>query len=1293
MKLTCKKCGTVLQIDANTKQQPTPRVQCSGCGTSYRLRRGTQGMKTRTGGSPPTPTSAPTSTPTSAPTSTPTVTPTVTPTATPTLNPAPHTHPKVGTAVTPGGGAPPSSITSDEVPTSKLGTIPALGGALQNVFQPGDVAAGRYRIERFLAKGGMGEVYEAEDLELRQTVALKTISSGGVGTAEIATTERFKREIALARTVTHPNVCRIFDLGQHLPPPDPASGHQPLTVSFLTMELLEGETLADFLERRGRLAPAEALPLVRQMADALDAAHRARVVHRDFKSENVFLVPEGSGFRAVVTDFGVARGGEEHDRFAPQVTGAGIVGTPAYMAPEQVAGETVTSAADLYALGIVVYEMVTGALPFTGPNPLTTAVKRLQEQPPPPHIHAPDIPGWWERAILRCLERQPERRFATAKDLADALADRPARPPSSPGTGGVPPIARAAPAPTAPTAPRASTASTTSTAAAAAAQAAPEGRRTRSLVLVLAAVVLLSIGLGLFNRFRDSGGKRIVPRRAVAVLGLENLSGEPKAAWISTALAEMLRTELTRGEALRVISRESTERMHRDLGLEGSTPLDEAARQKVRSLLASDFLIQGTYVSRNGEDLRVDLRIADLALGQEVGSFSKNGNADDLFNMVDALGTEVREALGVGVGGDDPGAGLPKDAEAARHYAEALDHLSNSNPKAAREELQRAVAREGDNPLLHAALSTAWEAEGFHRQAVEAARRAFEHSSMLPREDRLAVEGRVREAEGDWAAATDIYTKLRDLFPDDLEYGLRLAAAQNAARRLDSALETVIAMQQLPEPLSADPRIDLAEAETWALAGDFKAQLDACTRAGERAQALGAHLLLARARLTCSQAHRVLGHIDAAESTAQQALDLYRSLEHPEGTSLARTTLANALVDRGAFQDASDYYRQAIDDLRRMGDRAGVVSALNNLAVVKKRQGHLEQARALYEETLEIYHEIDDEQGKANANNNLGVLMVDWDRLDEARDHMTRALRQWEGLNDANGIAIGLANAGSLQRLLGDLAESRRLHERALEMRRRQGHELGEAASRADLALVLLDLGELDSATEHLEVAIERIRATGDRALLAHALFGQGQVRLARGQLEGARQVHEEAFDLRTALAQPLRVLESRLALAHLTLAEEDLQTTEVLARQVVSDAAAYDRHADGASALALLALALEAQGQPTDAQAAIAQAVDRVKQTERAESHTYVALADAQVRAASLPAEENLERLTRLENDLATKGYLGLRLQTSLIWGRVALAAGHTQAAHERLEHLMAIAAERGYERLAAQADQVLRQ
>jgi Tol biopolymer transport system component len=292
---------------------------------------------------------------------------------------------------------------------------------------PGLLLAERFRIVRMLGQGGMGDVYEAEDLEVGEHVALKTLRP------EIAqderAIERFRSELALARRVTHPNVCRIFDVFRHRPA-DPGSGRE---LALISMEMLPGETLADRIRSGGAIPSAQALPIARQMAAALDAAHRAGVIHRDFKSSNVMLVPpdkQGLPPRAVVTDFGLAQGiaaGEQAQ--AGEANPSEILGTPAYMAPEQVSGGVITPAADIYALGVVMYEMATGSCPFQADTPHISALKRLSEPVVMPRVKVPGIDPRWQAVILRCLEREPGQRHATAADLlADLSPPVPAGP-------------------------------------------------------------------------------------------------------------------------------------------------------------------------------------------------------------------------------------------------------------------------------------------------------------------------------------------------------------------------------------------------------------------------------------------------------------------------------------------------------------------------------------------------------------------------------------------------------------------------------------------------------------------------------------------------------------------------------------------------------------------------------------------------------------------------------------------------------------------------------------------------
>ena len=273
----------------------------------------------------------------------------------------------------------------------------------------------------------MGEVYEAEDLELGERIALKTI--GPAFAYDEKMLERFRQEVLLARKVTHPNVCRIFDVFHHESASQNPAREAGSSITFLTMELLEGETLTQRLGRAGPLRTSEALPIVEQLAEGLAAAHRVGIVHRDFKSSNVTLAPSPTGLRAVITDFGLAGGIGGEDRVQARESEGQRMGTPRYMAPEQVSGGAISAATDIYGLGVVIYEMVTGALPFVGENPHDTAFKRLREPPTPPRQHVPGLDPRWERTILRCLERDPAARFATAAEVAAALRSEPSHQP------------------------------------------------------------------------------------------------------------------------------------------------------------------------------------------------------------------------------------------------------------------------------------------------------------------------------------------------------------------------------------------------------------------------------------------------------------------------------------------------------------------------------------------------------------------------------------------------------------------------------------------------------------------------------------------------------------------------------------------------------------------------------------------------------------------------------------------------------------------------------------------------
>jgi eukaryotic-like serine/threonine-protein kinase len=289
---------------------------------------------------------------------------------------------------------------------------------------PGSLISGRFEIVRFIGQGGMGQVYEALDLELKGKVALKTIREDISSDPRMLS--RFRREVLLTRRITHPNVCRTFDIERHSSTVADGTSQE---ITFLTMELLEGETLADFLVRHHRLTSAEALPLVIQMINALSAAHTVGIVHRDFKPSNVLLVPTADRLRVVVTDFGLARailpdGQISIEHGVTSLTDSkGIIGTLIYMAPEQFERGEVTIATDIYSLGLVMYEMVTGQRPFVDAIPFTEAIKRVKQAAPSARTLVPELDPGWETAISKCLEGQPKDRFESVVQVAENISN------------------------------------------------------------------------------------------------------------------------------------------------------------------------------------------------------------------------------------------------------------------------------------------------------------------------------------------------------------------------------------------------------------------------------------------------------------------------------------------------------------------------------------------------------------------------------------------------------------------------------------------------------------------------------------------------------------------------------------------------------------------------------------------------------------------------------------------------------------------------------------------------------
>lgn len=1077
----------------------------------------------------------------------------------------------------------------------------------------GRLMAGRFKIIKFIARGGMGDVYEAEDLELHERVALKTIRPEIAGAAHAM--ERFKREIQLARKVTHPNVCRIFDLFHD------TNGSDDIT--FLTMELLNGDTLYQTVTRAGRMTMDEALPIIRQMAAGLAAAHKAGVIHRDFKSSNVMLVetPAGSAkVRAVVTDFGLARAAVAPQSVATLSNPGDVLGTPAYMAPEQLEDGEITSASDIYSFGIVMYEMVTGKLPWQGESGFAMAIKRLQATlPPSPRTYAPELDGVWESTILRCLERLPADRFENAEDAVDALIGEPVveSAPARRTTGRDVKISR---------------------------------RRLKAAIVVVLVLAVLTAGLMIRNRLNPTGFKS---RPSIAVLGFKNLTGQTDAAWLSTALAEMLTTELAAGEKLRTIPGENVARMSLELSLPESSSFGSDTLARIRNYIGADVIVYGSYVVLSGTPtkVRMDLRLQDSVQGNLLTTISEEGDAADLLTLVSRSGAALRERLGIGkLEGKDieaAQAALPATPAAARFYADGLEKLRLFDAAGAREALEKAVAEDERYALARSALATSWSMSGNPAKAREQSQIALDLSARLGREDQLVVQGRARETALEWQKAVQIYRTLFGFFPDNLDYGLRLAEAQTFSGQPKNALATIEILRNFPPPDRDSPRIDLAEAHAAGALSDFKRQRLMAARAGERAHERGATLLVAGAKLIEGNALANLGELSQARAAFEQAGQMYAAVGDRWDTVNASNNLAFVVMQSGDLAGAESIYQQSLATYRQLGDRKGEAAALASLGTVFRNRGDFSRAKAVHQQALAIRRDIGDRIGEAMSRNNLANLSSLMGDSQAAREMYQDALPVFREIGDRNAVATVLSNLGDLVSDEGDLVRARDLYEES----RATFEDLGNQSS---LAHELSRLGDLDS---------------------------------INGDFTSARKRHEQALALRRQLGEKGAVGESQLALAQISLHEGNPTSAQAAAEAAAEEFATANRPDDEASALALLARSFLEGEKYVESARAVQRAEELSMKSSDRGIRLSVAITGASIRAARGDAVQSLKDLDRVIKEARSAKLLQLELEARLARTEIEIATARFQEAKRDLEALEMEALKRGYKYIADRA------
>jgi DNA-binding winged helix-turn-helix (wHTH) protein/tetratricopeptide (TPR) repeat protein len=550
-------------------------------------------------------------------------------------------------------------------------------------------------------------------------------------------------------------------------------------------------------------------------------------------------------------------------------------------------------------------------------------------------------------------------------------------------------------------------------------------------------------------------------RPTVAVLGLRNLSGRRDQDYLATALAEMLTADLTAGNQLRTVTGEDVATMKINLALKDAASYNKETLGEIRKNLNVDKVVVGAYFPEGADGVHLDVYLQDTSTGETPAVVRLNGSVSQLHELVQSAGAELREKLNVATIPDAEAtavrASMPSNAEAARLYSEGLAKLRLFDAAAGRDLLEKAVAAEPNYALAHSALAEALNFLGYEQKAQEEAEEAFRLSATLLPEDKLAVEARYYDMSRQWNQAIKLYQTLWRDYPDNLEYGLRLAASQRRASLSGDALATVAQMRALPPPSRNDPRIDLAEAYARALRGEWKLEQEAAKRAGVKAQAQSRSLILAEA--WSAEGNSLLGQgedLSGALNLYKQALQIYRQSGDKRDEASLLNNSGSALQGQGDLAAAEAKYKEALEICRSIGARGLAATALTNLGALLQKQGHLDGAEALYEQALEIHREVKNKNSEAIVLNNMAEVLYDKGDLAAARDKYEQVLSMYIELGDKAGEAYARFYLGEVLAAQDELAAARRSHEQALAIRK----SIGESTAESLLALAVLRLEE-----------------------------------------------------------------------------------------------------------------------------------------------------------------------------------------------------------------------------------------
>jgi len=919
----------------------------------------------------------------------------------------------------------------------------------------------------------MGAVYKARDREVEREVALKVVRPELAGHPDIV--RRFKQELILARQVTHKNVVRIFDLGE-------AEG-----AKFISMEYVDGRDLRSLLIERGKFEPEEAVGIIEQVCHALDAAHTAGVIHRDLKPQNIMVDKHG---RVAVMDFGIARTAE-----ASGLTQTGmLMGTPEYMSPEQAKGVEVDSRSDLFSLGIIFYELLTGQSPYAAATPTASLVKRIQERAVPPAKLDPAIPKLVSDIVVRCLEIDPRHRYASAQEIVRDLEAR-HRAHRTLATLRIPRFRTV------------------------------EQFGTKWIAPALTLLLLLILGLVFRGRIFAPVTKPAQPAISLAILPFRNASGDPKLDWLGTSLAEMLSTEVGQSSHLRMVSSDRLHQILHDLQLSPDSTLDPDTLRRVADFSSADTVVWGQY-AKFGDQIRIDAKLRDLKHDRNAALKEEAASEKAVPEAVDRLAGAIRQNLALS-------AAITKELQtqsfkpstkslaALRYYNEGVQFLRQGRDLDAQKQLQASIQQDPEFALAYSRLAQADVNLGYDNEAEQAARKAVDLSEALPPQERYRIVASHAQIMKDYPKAIEAYENLAKASPGDADVQFALGSLYEETGAFEKAREHYAAL------LKADPQSVEA---LWKMGGveiesdNPQGSLDYLNRGLTLSVELGNDEKKALILQAIGIAYGEMNKPEEALRNYQESLAIQRRLGQKRGEAASLNAMAQVYSILGKPDAALASFNENLKLEQEIGAKKEVGNTLIDLGNFYRDRGQNDQALKMYKESLEIQREAGDENYQALCLNDIGSTYLSKGQYDDALTYYQQALQLREKLKVPGDIAETLHNLAETSVKLGQYDQALSQYLRALNLHRGAGDKRAAAVDSYGLGTLYGHQGRYGAAVNSEAEAVKAFQELQERSpAMAEILSGYGGALAEAGRWEEAQKPLEEALSLARELkSQPV---------------------------------------------------------------------------------------------------------------------------------------------------------------------------